>query len=63
MHQLEDEVMLNRSYQENVDMDEKVGEIVPDLGYTKNRDTKFHHTVELYWHAKTMVAQGMLPKE
>jgi hypothetical protein len=42
---------------------EQVGEIVPDLGYTRNRDIKFHRIVELYWHAKTMVAQGMLPKE
>jgi hypothetical protein len=40
-----------------------VGEIFLDLAYTKNRDTKFHCTMDLYWHAKTMVAQGVLPKE
>jgi hypothetical protein len=40
-----------------------VGEIFLDLGCTRNRDTKFHRTMELYRHAKTMVAQGVLPKE
>ena len=29
-------------------MYEKVGEIVPDLGYTRNRDIKFHRIMELY---------------
>jgi hypothetical protein len=56
MHPLEDKVKLVQSYQEDAGVYEKVGEIVPDLGYTRNRDIKFHHIVELYWHAKTMVA-------
>jgi hypothetical protein len=24
---------------------------------------KFHRTIELYWHTKTLVAQDLLPKE
>jgi hypothetical protein len=27
------------------------------------RNSKFYRTLELYWHTKTMVAIGMLPKE
>jgi hypothetical protein len=63
MHPLEDKVKLVRAYQEDAGVYDKVGEIVLDLGYTRNREIQFHRIVELYRHAKTMVAQGMLPKE
>jgi hypothetical protein len=60
---VEEEVRLAHACREDDEVDEQVGDIVPDLGCTRNRDTKFHRTVELYWHVKTMVATGMLPKE
>jgi hypothetical protein len=40
-----------------------VGDIIPNLGCTQTRESKFYRTLELYWHTKTMVAQGMLPKD
>jgi hypothetical protein len=60
---LEEEVRLSEAYQDDNDVDEKVGEIIPDLDCSRNRDTKFHGIMELYWKAKTMVARGMFPKE
>jgi hypothetical protein len=53
MQTLEEEVKLIRAYWEDEVMDEKVGEITPDLGCSKNRGIKFHQTVELYWNTKT----------
>jgi hypothetical protein len=44
-------------------VDGRVGDIIPNLGCTINRDTKFYRTVELYWHVKAMVAQGRMPQE
>jgi hypothetical protein len=41
--QIEDEVV-----------DGQVGDIIHVLGCTRNRDTKFHRTMELYWHVKEM---------
>jgi hypothetical protein len=35
-----------------------VGDLVPDLGCTRNKGTKFFRTIELYLHVKNMVAQG-----
>jgi len=36
--------------------------MVANLGFSRYRDTKFYKKLELYWHTKTMVSQGMFPK-
>jgi hypothetical protein len=51
------------AYTKDDEVDKQVGDIVPDLGCTRNRATKFHRTLELYWHVKTMVSQRMQPQE
>jgi hypothetical protein len=63
MHPIEGEVKIIRAYQDDEEIDRQVGDIILDLGCTRNRDTKFHHTIELYWHTKTMVSQAQLPNE
>jgi hypothetical protein len=63
MSTLEEEVRMNRTYKENKEVEEQVGDIIPNLGSTKTRNSKFYRTLELYWHTKTMVALGMLPKD
>jgi hypothetical protein len=42
-------------------VDMQVGRVILDLGCTRNRDSKFHRTVDLYWHVKTLMAQSMKP--
>jgi hypothetical protein len=48
MQPLEDKAKPTRAYREDANVDEQLGVIVSDLGCTRNIDTKFHHTVELY---------------
>jgi hypothetical protein len=48
MHPLEEYVKIIRAYHGDEDVDKQVGDIVPDLGCTQNRDTKFHKMLELY---------------
>jgi hypothetical protein len=63
MSALEDEVLLVHEFKEDSEVDLKVGRVIPDLGCTKTRNSKFFHTLELCWHVKTMVALDMLPKD
>jgi hypothetical protein len=42
---------------------DKLVQLFLDLGCSRNMDTKFYMTLELYWHMKTMVTQGMLPRD
>jgi hypothetical protein len=63
MPTLEEEVKLVREFKEDEEVEHQVGGIIPDLGCTRTRNSKFYRTLELYWHTKMMVALGMLPKE
>jgi len=63
MQALEAEVRDRRSHIEDEAIVGQVGNITPHVGCTRNKDTKFHPIVELYWHAKTIVTQGMKQKE
>jgi hypothetical protein len=54
MQDLEDEVRTKRDQIEDEVVDGHVGDIIHVLGCTRNRDTKFHCTMELYWHVKEM---------
>jgi hypothetical protein len=56
MPTLEEEVKLVRAYKEDEEVEEQVGGIIPDLGCTRTRNSKFYRTLELNWHTKTMVA-------
>lgn len=57
MQALEAKVRARRAQIGDEAVDGQVGDIVPDLGCTRNRDTKFHCMMELYRHVKAMVAQ------
>jgi len=48
MPPLEDKMKLIKAYKEDEAMDQEVGDIIPDLGCTRNMDTKFYRTMELY---------------
>jgi hypothetical protein len=63
MAELEEEVRQIRQFQEDEEVEAQLGGFIPDLGCTKSRNSKFFRTLELYWHTKTLVAIGMLPKE
>jgi hypothetical protein len=63
MSALEAKVRLVREFKDDEDVEHQVGGLIPDLGCTRSRNSKFFHTLELYWHTKTMVALGMLPKD
>jgi hypothetical protein len=63
MSALEDEVLLVCEFKEDSEVDLQVGRVIPDLGCTKTQNSKFFHTLELYWHVKMMVALDMLPKD
>jgi hypothetical protein len=52
MHPIEEEVKITHAYQDEEEVDRHVGDLISDSGCTKNQDTKFHCTVELYWHTK-----------
>jgi len=55
---------LIREFKEDEEMEFQVGGIIhDDLGCTRTKKSKFLYTLEIYWHTKTMVALGMLPKE
>jgi hypothetical protein len=63
MSALEDEVLLVHEFKEDSEVDLKVGRVIPDLGCTKSRNSKFFHTLELFWHVKTMIVLDMLSKD
>jgi hypothetical protein len=52
-----------REFHDDEEVEAQVGSFIPDLGCTRTHNSKFYRTLELYWHTKTMVAMGMLPKE
>jgi hypothetical protein len=58
MTALEVEVRLVREFKEDAEINFQVG----GARLYQNQKLKFFHTLELYWHVKTMVALGMLPK-
>jgi hypothetical protein len=60
---VEEEVQMVHEHREDTEVDEEVGDLVLDLGCTRNINTKFNRTIELYLHVKTMVALRMIPKE
>jgi hypothetical protein len=60
---LEEKVRFVWARTEDKDVDRLVGKVILDLGCTKNMDSKFHMTVELYWHVKTLMAQSMKLQE
>jgi hypothetical protein len=45
---LEAEVKLTREFKYDEDVDHRVGGLIPDLGCTKTRKSKFFQTLELY---------------
>jgi hypothetical protein len=63
MIELEEEVHQIREFHDDDEVEAQVGSFILDLGCTRTRNSKFYRTLELYWHTKTMVAMGMLPKE
>jgi hypothetical protein len=63
MHLVKEEVKIIMAYHEDVDIDQHVGDLVPNLGTSQNQDMQFHRTMEFCWYTKTLVAQLMLPKE
>jgi hypothetical protein len=63
MDALEGEAHLVRDFKENDEVEVEVGGIVPDVGFTHSTNSIFFRTLELYWHTKTLVALGMLPKD
>jgi hypothetical protein len=63
MSALEVEVCLACEFKEDVEVDFQVGGVILELGCSRTKNSKFFHTLELYWHVKTMVALGMLPKD
>jgi hypothetical protein len=58
-----EEVRMVWAYKEDEEVEEQVSGIITDLGCTRTRNSKFYRTLKLYWHTKTMVALGMLPKD
>jgi hypothetical protein len=63
MSALEDEVRLSCEFKEDSEVDFQVGRVISDLGCTSTRNSKFFHTLEIYWHVKMMVSFGMFPKD
>jgi len=47
MQSLEEEVKITRAYREDDVVDDEVGEVIPNLGCSRNKDTKFHRTMEM----------------
>jgi hypothetical protein len=60
---LEVEVKLVREFKEDEEVEQYVGGIISYLGCTRTHNSKIFKTLELYWHTKTMVALGILPKD
>lgn len=58
-----EEVRIVCAYRKDEGIDKQAGDITPNLGCTRNRETKSHYTMELYRHVKTMFAQGMRSPE
>jgi hypothetical protein len=63
MPELEDEARQMRWFKEDEEVEEQLGSFIPNLGCTRSRNSIFFQTLELYWHTKTLVAIGILPKE
>jgi hypothetical protein len=63
MSTLEAKVCLAHEFKEDVEVNFQVGGVIRELGCSRTKNPKFFHTPKLYWHVKTMVALGMLPKD
>jgi len=44
-------------------VEDQFGGLILNLGCNRARNSIFFHTLELYWHTKTMVDLGMFPKD
>lgn len=49
-HAMESEAKLAREFKEDEEVEHQVGGIIPDLGCTRTRNSKFYRTLELYWY-------------
>jgi hypothetical protein len=63
MKVLEEEVRLTLEFKDDEKVEFQLGCLIHDLGRTRTRNFKLFCTLELYWHTKSMVALGILPKE
>jgi hypothetical protein len=63
MSALKDEFFLVHEFKEDVKVDFQVRGMITELIFFKTRKSKFFHTLELYWHVKTMVSLKILPKD
>ena len=63
MNDLEEEVRLLKEFHDEEEVEAQIGSLIPDMGFSRTRNSKFYRTLELYWKTKTLVAMGMLPKE
>jgi len=63
MHALEGEAPLVHEFKEVDEVDKEVGGIIPYVGCTRSKNSFYFWMIELYWHIKTLVALGLLPKD
>jgi hypothetical protein len=54
--EIENRVRENKGRTSNEQVDEEIFSWLPDLGFSRSRDTKFLNIVDLYWHMKIFVA-------
>jgi hypothetical protein len=52
MPTLEEDARIVHAYQEDEEVDAKVGDIIPEIRCTRMRESKFYKTLELYWHIR-----------
>jgi len=63
MNELEEEVHLLKEFHDDEEVEAQVSILIPYLGSFRIHNSNFFRNLEFYWHTKTMVAMGKLPKE
>jgi len=63
MAALEGEAHLVHDFKEADEVEAEVCGIVPKVGCTCSKKSIFFRKIELYWHTKTLVPLGLLPKD
>jgi hypothetical protein len=57
MELIEAGVHLERTLVNKVEVDEEFTRWILDIGTSRSNETKYHKTIDLYWHVKTLLGR------
>lgn len=56
---VEADVWLDQILVQNEEIDAELSPWIPDTGTSHSKETKYHRTIDLYWHMKTLLGKVM----